>query len=371
MGPSLTAGDALFNHRTPWAATQARQAELANFSSIWAVDGHDDFRWIVLDPALSRRVLSDERAFSARPAVEGLGDQIPPSDYDTPEHDRFRSLIDLEMRPGATTGAVRRFTRSLADALSGTRDEPFDFASAVAAPAALSAVAEVCGLDEDSITPLLTTVHNRFAVGGDVAATAYRAFFEGLARREPSSLGGALRRLADASLLPAERYGMYAALTVAGWHTTAHAMSALLRAVAAEDVDLAACRASQAYRRRVIRHVLAADPPIRAVRRRVRADLVFEDAALRADEIVSVQLARPGVILQPDWRERPPETTPFGAGVHRCPGANLALRELDATLEAVADRSGRVVLRAGEERARTDSPLPGLISRLDVLMEPR
>jgi cytochrome P450 len=336
---------------------------------------------------LVRRVLADPATFRPDNALDAVtpipvaalriltrhGFRLPPTlaNNGAPSHPGVRAIVAEALSPdrvgaqrGWLTGAVRRRVAGLATRL---RDgEPVDLYAGLAADLPLLALARLVELPPSAAAvvkefsraalelfwaPLDTGRQAELAevVGG------YHAVLRDCAA-QAGGMVGRLREHARAQRLPADTViGALFFLLVAGQETTSQFLTLLLHRLVREPAVLAGLAGGAVGVEEVVEEGLRLAPPIVTWRRVASRDTAIGDVPVAAGGSVVLWLASagrdPALTAAPD-RFRPGQRgsrrhLAFGAGAHRCLGAQLARMEAAVVVAETAPLLRRVrVVRA-------------------------
>jgi cytochrome P450 len=308
--------------------------------------------WMVLGREAAFSALTDVTLFSNSPlhrwpeAVETI--QIPIG-LDPPEHGAYRKVLTEAFSPRsviAMDGQIRALTNRLIDAVIDTGG--CDFAKAVAEPLPVMTFMQLMGFPLSRLgefrTWVLAGISEPDPVKRQVTWDKVLAMTGELIRaREVERQDDLISRLLDTeingrppSFDEMQRFCLM--LFIAGLDTVTNAMSLIIRHLAKDPELQARLRADPRAIPSAIEEITRRYSA-NAVPRFVARDGEFCGAPLRKGDQVLVLLSAanldPRGFAQPetiDLTRKTPHLA-FGAGVHRCVGAQLARVELRAVLE--------------------------------------
>jgi cytochrome P450 len=264
---------------------------------------------------------------------------------DRPHHTRFRRLLEADLAldavpPGLEPAIQRRAEELLAP---GRRTAPVEFMASVAAVLSAEVLATFFGGDPSAWSDL-TLRHPAIwgkPEGNDDAVDMLGAFqrhiWQAMMERKRSPTGDAMSRMiqhsvAGGGLRLGEIHTLVLQMAVVANESIIRMLGSVAKAVA-ED---APARHDLSVDRRAIHSLLArvlrACPPIRGLYRRSAVPVSVSGLDLPADHGVFVDLklaghhdAQRGVINGNSDSTPGRSHLAFGAGIHRCPGARLAM----------------------------------------------
>jgi cytochrome P450 len=318
---------------------------------------------LVTRHALVRRVLADAETFRPDNALDAVtpipvaalrvlarhGFRLPPTlaNNGGPDHPAIRAVIAEALHPRLVeaqrpwlAGVVRGRVDRLAAGLAAGR--PVDLYAELAADLPLRVLARLIALPESD-----AAVVKRFSRAAlelfwaplDAARQAELAdtvgHYHAVLRRFAATAGGAVGRLRARTEQLDTVVGALFFLLVAGQETTSQFLTLLLHRLAAEPATLAALADGRVRADDVVEEGLRLVPPIVTWRRVAGRNTELAGVPVPAGTSVVLWLARagrdPAVVAEPD-RFRPGQPgsrrhLAFGAGAHRCVGAQLARME--------------------------------------------
>jgi cytochrome P450 len=336
---------------------------------------------------LVRRVLADPATFRPDNALDAVtpipvaalriltrhGFRLPPTlaNNGRPSHPGIRAIVADALHPdrvgaqrGWLAGVVRRRVAGLATRLRS--GEPVDLYAGLAADLPLLALARLVELPPSAAA--VVKEFSRAALelfwapldAGRQAELAgvvggYHAVLRDCAARA-GGMVGRLREHARAQRLPPDTViGALFFLLVAGQETTSQFLTLLLHRLVREPAVLAGLAGGAVAAEEVVEEGLRLAPPIVTWRRVAGRDTAIGDVPVAAGTSVVLWLAGAGrdraLTAEPD-RFRPGQRgsrrhLAFGAGAHRCLGAQLARMEAAVVVAETAPLLRRVrVVRA-------------------------
>jgi cytochrome P450 len=267
-----------------------------------------------------------------------------PIEIDPPEHGPYRKvlqgLFSARSVESLWAGEIRGIVTSLLDDVLAAGE--CDAVSAISMPLSGLALAISSG-----IPALAREEFQVFAsdIDGHMAEMA-----EFLRDQIAAATAGAFALLREGEvngrrLTEEEQLGYGIVLVVAGWETTAAAISSMLFRLATQPEIRAALEANRALIPSAVEEFLRIDAPVHGLWRTVGEDTHFGGADMSAgDKLLLMWGAAnrdPEEFPDPDTLvldRTPNRHIAFGIGVHRCLGAHLARLELRILLEEMLDR---------------------------------
>lgn len=311
----------------------------------WVASRYDDISEICHRPDL----------FSSRyvtvPQDIGMGDVVvPPLHYDPPEHSRIKKLLASAFVPGrvaALEGSTRSAVMELIEAFrsAGRCDASKDFARLVP----VGVICSLLDLPREDQERFVGWAYALLEITGtpEGMATAMEMlmYLNELVERRRSAPGGddLVSYLVSAvvegdRLDPGEIVLSTVELIVAGIDTTWDTLAASLWHLARHPDDQKLLRAEPERIPGAVEEFLRMFGPV-TVGRLVTADTEFRGQPLRRGEMVLIPFPSANrderVFPEPDrvvLDRQPNRHFAFGAGIHRCVGANLARMELTVAL---------------------------------------
>lgn len=342
---------------------------------------------LVTSHALVRQVLADPETFRPDNALDaitpipvaalrilaGHGFRLPPTlaNNGSPSHPGIRAIVADALHPHRVeaqrpwlTGMVRRRVAGLAARLRA--GEPVDLYAGLAADLPLRVLARLVELPDSDVTvvkefsraalelfwaPLSEERQRRLA---DIVGRYHRVL-----RQCAATAGGMVGRLREytaAHRLPADTpVGALFFMLVAGQETTSQFLTLLLHRLIREPEITAGLVTGGIRVEDVVEEGLRLEPPIVTWRRVTARETSLAGVTVPAGTSVVLWLAQAG--RDPQLTGHPHDLTPgqrgsrrhlaFGAGAHRCVGAQLARMEAAVVVAEIAPLlTGLRVVRA-------------------------
>ena len=310
----------------------------------WVVSRYDDISEICHRPDL----------FSSRyvtvPQDLGMGDvQIPPLNFDPPEHSRIKKLLAsafVPVRVAALEVATRSAVTGLIESFvgSGRCDASQDFARLVPV-GVICSLLDLPSQDQDRfISWAYALLEITGSPEGMAMAMEMLMYLNSLVERREAEPGDDLvSYLVNAvvegeRLEPGEIVLSTVELIVAGIDTTWDTLAASLWYLARHPEDQKLLRSEPERLPVAVEEFLRVFAPV-AIGRVVTADTEFRGQQFRQGEMVLIPFPSAnrdaGEFPEPDrvvLDRQPNRHFGFGAGIHRCVGANLARMELSVAL---------------------------------------
>lgn len=333
---------------------------------------------VVTRHALVRRVLADPETFRPDNALDAMtplpvaalrtlarhGFRLPATlaNNGTPSHPAVRAIVADALHPDRVaaqrpwlTGVVRRRVARLAAQLR--RAEPVDLYAELAADLPLLVLARLVALPERDVAVVkefsraalelfwAPLDQERQGVLVDVVGR-YHQVLRGFARTGP----GLVERLRAGGHGEDVVVGALFFLLVAGQETTSQFLTLLLHRLAGSPEVVADLVSARTSVEDVVEEGLRRDPPIVTWRRVAGRDTTLDDVAIKAGTPVVLWLAKagrdPAVVAAPDafqpGQRGSRRHLAFGAGAHRCIGAQLSRMEAAVVLAETAPLLRRV-----------------------------
>ncbi|NES17180.1 MULTISPECIES: cytochrome P450 [Micromonospora] len=338
---------------------------------------------VVTRHALVRRLLTDPATFRPDNALDAVTPipvaalrvlaghrfRLPPTlaNNSSASHPEIRGIVADALHPDRVaaqqpwlTALVRRRVAGLAAALDAGR--PVDLYAELAADLPLLVLARLVELPDapvgavkDFARAALELFWAPLDEARQLALAAEVGRFHTVLRAFATTGGGLAARLRAAGHSPDVVVGALFFLLVAGQETTSQFLTLLLHRLVGEPEVRAGLRRGEIAVADVVEEGLRLEPPIVTWRRVAAVDTTLGDAAVPAGTSIVAWLARAGrdaaVVAAPD-EFRPGQRgsrrhLAFGAGAHRCVGAQLARMEAAVVVaEAAALLDGVTVVRA-------------------------
>jgi len=333
-------------------------------------------QWLVTRHALVRQVLADPVSFAPDNALDAVtplsvpalrilvryGFRLPPTlaNNGTPSHPALRGIVADALHPHRVaaqrdwlTGVVRRRVVTITASLRA--GDPVDLDAAVSRDLPLAVLGRLVDLPSDEVA-----VVKRFSAAAlelfwapltpqrqQELATVVGQYYARLRRfaETASGLVSTLREYALSNGLSMDEVvGVLFFLLVAGQETTSQYLTLLMRRLIAEPELPAALSAGRVSVEDVVEEGLRLEPPIVTWRRVTTRDVVLGGVPIPAGASVLLGLARAGrdetVVAEPHrfipGQRGSRRHLAFGAGAHRCLGAQLARMEATVVISELA-----------------------------------
>jgi cytochrome P450 len=337
---------------------------------------------VVTRHALVRQVLADPLTFRPDNALDamtpvpvaalrvlaGHGFRLPPTlaNNGGPGHPAIRAIVAGALHPRRVeqqrpwlTAVVRERVARLAAALGA--GQPVDLYADLAADLPLLVLARLVDLPAARVEAVKEFTHAALELfwapldaerQHHLAGTVGR--FHAVLREFAATGPGLAADLRSAGHSPEVVVGALFFLLVAGQETTSQFLTLLLHRLTGEPEVLAGVRAGRIEVADVVEEGLRLEPPIVTWRRVAAADTTLGGVAVARGTSVVLWLARagrdPSVVAAPDeFRPGQPGSRrhlAFGAGAHRCVGAQLSRMEAAVVVaEAAPLLTGATVVR--------------------------
>lgn len=337
---------------------------------------------VVTRHALVRRLLTDPATFRPDNALDAVTPipvaalrvlaghrfRLPPTlaNNAAASHPEIRAIVADALHPDRVaaqrpwlTALVRERVTRLAAALAA--GEPVDLYAELAADLPLLVLARLVELPDapvgavkDFARAALELFWAPLDSARQLALATEVGRFHTVLRAFAATGGGLAARLRDAGHSPDVVVGALFFLLVAGQETTSQFLTLLLHRLAGEPAVRAGLRAGEVAVADVVEEGLRLEPPIVTWRRVAAVDTTLGEVAVPAGTSIVAWLARAG--RDPAVVAAPGEFRPgqrgsrrhlaFGAGPHRCVGAQLARMEAAVVVaEAAPLLDGVTVVR--------------------------
>ncbi|TYC24624.1 cytochrome P450 [Micromonospora sp. MP36] len=337
---------------------------------------------VVTRHALVRQLLTDPETFRPDNALDAVTPipvaalrvlaghrfRLPPTlaNNSGPSHPEIRGIVADALHPTRVaaqqpwlTDLVRRRVARLAAALDA--GQPVDLYAELAADLPLLVLARLVELPDapvgavkDFARAALELFWAPLDEDRQLALAAEVGRFHTVLRAFAATGGGLAARLRDAGHSPDVVVGALFFLLVAGQETTSQFLTLLLHRLTGEPAVRAGLRTGEIPVADVVEEGLRLEPPIVTWRRVAAVDTTLGGTAVAAGTSIVAWLARAG--RDPEVVAAPGEFRPgqrgsrrhltFGAGAHRCVGAQLARMEAAVVVaEAAPLLDGVTVVR--------------------------
>jgi cytochrome P450 len=270
-----------------------------------------------------------------------------PIEIDPPEHGPYRkvlqSMFSVRSVEQQWAGAIRAIVSSLLDNALAAGE--FDAVKTISLPLSGLALATAAGIPPEERGEFQAYAED---IDGHMPEIA-----QFLQKQIATATEGAFAVLRTAEvngrlLTDDEQLGYGIVLIVAGWETTAAAISSMLFRLATQPELRTALEADRSLIPSAIEEFLRIDSPVHGLWRTVGEDTRFAGADMAAgDKFLLMWGAAnrdPEEFADPDTvvlDRRPNRHVAFGVGVHRCLGAHLARIEMRILLEEILSRLPR------------------------------
>ncbi|MGA0000710.1 MAG: cytochrome P450 [Steroidobacteraceae bacterium] len=338
--------------------------------------------WVVESDALVREVLSHPEHYSSKVSLSALDPGFPAAEVeaihraegvrftrtlqtnDSPDHRRFRSLVDKVFTPSraeAIAPEIRGLCRELLSAWPG--GSVFDAVAGYAMPLPLELIAQQLGVPREdhallrswsdaAITAIGLGATREQHLDAARQAAAFQRYFRGVLgdplRRPEGSLIALIAAAAGeegSRLDEAEQLSLLHTLMIAGHETTASTLASAMLALATCEGLMDRLRGEGAPVKRFVEDVLRIHAPVQGLFRRVREPARLGGADLAVGDLLCLRL---GAANRDPARHASSELSSvpmgglnhlsFGLGLHHCIGAALARKELVLAVEALLGR---------------------------------
>jgi cytochrome P450 len=333
-------------------------------------DAHDGFS-LLLDYATVKKAMADHRRFSSEPQVLRPmlpRPPIPALETDPPRHAAWRAVFtralphgtDARMEPHIRAGVRRHLARI---APTGA----CDIVAELCEPLPAETICHLVGIDAAKVPAIRRAAIEMFAAQGDPELFGRRqAEFGALTVTEVHERRARPRDDFLTALAGIEVEGralddgdyvvLFAAFLGAGHHSTTSAMASLVWSVFGDPALRDRLSADRSLIGPAVEEALRLYPPFYGFFRRTTCPVEINGVAIAAGEDVYMGWAAanrdPAQFPDParfDIDREPIRHTSFGFGIHSCPGAALARKELHVLLEELLDTLPDLVI---------DGPVP-------------
>ena len=335
----------------------------------WAVMRFDDVA----------RVLRDHETFSSCKAhSEKLLPHLMLIQDDPPRHTRFRRLVSQVFTPKRIKGLGPRITAVAHELLDEMPDGPVEVMRSYAIPLPMRIIARLIGIpEEDHVTfrrwsdASLSFVSTSPASRVEQLEQMTQFLKQVVARRRQSGADDLITTLVEAqpdgdALEDWEIVGFLILLLIAGNETTSGLLGNMLNILADRPQLWQRLRDDRRIVDALIEETLRYDSPVQRLSRVTTKEVELSGVSIPRDELVMLFFGAanrdPARFADPDefrLDRRANEHLAFGAGIHFCLGARLALAEAAVTLHAFAERFSEI--------ARGDRPAVRQTSKLLLL----
>jgi cytochrome P450 len=356
---------------------------------LWVLSRYDDAATVLHHPDVSSEGRTRLFEYFFRGEAEGLRTTM--LFRDPPDHTRLRRLVNKAFTPRAIE-AIRPRVQVIADDLidAAASQGRIDLLTDFAYPLPLTVICELLGVpsaDQSCFATAVAGVAKRFnptprvmltrgiAQQGEAAAADLADYFRTLIAQRRDRPGAdlltALIAAEDdgAKLSEDEIVAMCALLLVAGHETTANLIGNGMLALLRHPAELERLRNDPTLTANAVEELLRYDTPAQMIVRTARNDIGFNDATIKAGELVLIVLAAanhdPSHFAEPDRLDIGRESNrhlAFATGLHHCLGAPLARLEAQAAFSTLAKRLPDVRLDAHRPSWRDTVALRGLQS---------
>lgn len=354
----------------------------------WVVSGFENCRALLRDPRCGSP--RDEEAsvgFDGSPRRERDREAQTMLFLNPPDHTRIRGLVSRAFTPRRVEGLraeVVAMTDRLLDQLGGSGD----FVDGLAFPLPANVISALVGVpeeDRDWLRPLVAdmaasiepTATAEALDAAEVAMGRARDYLTDLmAARRADPHDDLLSGLIEASdgddrLTEVEVMANVLLIYAAGFETTTHLLTNMVRTFVANPDQLQLVRADPTLIPAAVEEVLRYDPPVQLDGRFVFDDIEVDGEVIEKGSSLITLLAGanrdPAMFADPehfDVARTDNQILSFGSGIHFCLGAALARLEAQVVLDRLIDRYPRWRITA-EPPWRPRITIRG-VERLDV-----
>ena len=339
-----------------------------------------------------RQVLTDWETFSSAqgvgmdPAMNARHGGILTTD--PPVHDPLRAVLNHQLmghRLDPHHGFIERSAEDLVDELV-VRGR-FDAVAELAQPYSVKIVADLVGFPIEGRERLIERASGAFDTFGP-ANDQHRAgvdqlrdlfsYCAGLEHDQALTTEGWGAEIYAAGergeIAPVDCKGLLLAYAWAGMDTTVNAIAMAVKLLAEHPDQWDQLRSQRELMGPAINEILRLEPPVHRFTRLTTTEVELAGVVLPAGTRAAVLFGAAN--RDPNHFDRPDEFDiarrahnhlSFGRGVHRCVGAPLAQLEIEAVLNALADRVSTITVHEAKNRA--NNALHGL-AHLDVSVTP-
>ena len=337
----------------------------ASWGETWIVSGFENCRVLLRDSRCGQAM--DEEASTSRIGIDGerrrsrVSEGTPMLFMNPPDHTRVRGLVSRAFTPRRVEllrGEIEAQTDALLDALGGDGN----FVDTVAFPLPANVISALVGVPEEkrdwlrplisdivpSIEPTATPEALDRAEEASAKAAEYLLELINIRRADPQDdMLSALIQASDGEdkLSEAEVMSNIFLIYAAGFETTTHLLSNMVRQLVAHPEQLQLLRDDRSLVPTAVEEVLRFDPPVQLDGRFVFADIEVDGETIPKGASIITLLAAanrdPAVCTNPDTFDvgrTDIQLMSFGSGIHFCLGAALARLEGQVVLERLLDR---------------------------------
>jgi cytochrome P450 len=336
-----------------------------SWGETWIVSGFENCRALLRDSRCGQAI--DEEASTSRIGIDGerrrsrVSEGTPMLFMNPPDHTRVRGLVSRAFTPRRVEllrGEIEAQTDALLDALGGDGN----FVDTVAFPLPANVISALVGVPEEkrdwlrplisdivpSIEPTATPEALDRAEEASAKAGEYLLELINIRRADPQDdMLSALIQASDGEdkLSEAEVMSNIFLIYAAGFETTTHLLSNMVRQLVAHPEQLQLLRDDRSLVPTAVEEVLRFDPPVQLDGRFVFADIEVDGETIPKGASIITLLAAanrdPAVCTNPDTFDvgrTDIQLMSFGSGIHFCLGAALARLEGQVVLERLLDR---------------------------------
>ena len=364
-----------------WKALQA--PHLPDLLWTTANGGH----WIPTRARLIAKFYQDHGTFSSNithvPRERSHGNNPIPSTLDPPEHTQYRALINPTLSPKAVRQiepAIRALAVSLIETMKPKGKD--DFVVGLASVLPLQIFMDYARLPKEDLPNLTAIVQERIRPSGKLTAGQTLDMFRDYLRPHivermngdgEDILSRLLRGKIDNGPMPMNKAELLCAnVLIAGLDTVASMLGFSFHCLA-RSPELQSVLSQNPARIPAAVEELLRRHAIVALARVLTKDYNHNGVVMKQGDLVLLPTALAGLdeTLFPNpleidlERPRQESATPFGIGVHRCPGSQLARLELRIVLEEWFARIPRFSLQPNE-RVEFRSGIVGSVTKLPL-----
>jgi cytochrome P450 len=327
--------------------------------------------WLPTRQALIREILTDASRFSSGQSnmmgAIGLSWRLIPLEYDPPEHQLYRKVLEPFFTP-ARINDMDGSVRGACDELIATfaHGNACEFASEFAEKFPSHIFLDLMGMPRERLADFLDWERGmlRPEHGRQVQAmTEILHFFEGFVREQRQAPQSELmkglvsaRYKGERPLSDTEVLSICYILYIGGLDTVYSTLGWIVWHLAQDQVLQDRLRDDPAVIPRAVEELLRAFSAASS-QRRVMYDMDFHGVPLRRGDVIQVSLplaARDPQAYDDPHRvdiDRPVRHVAFGTGTHTCLGLRLAKREIRVVIEALLANFRNIRIPAGRAHA--------------------